>query len=164
MLQCAFKNLFPYFGYQGWYDYDPKVGKGRKPIPSEEVKQFIQKYVPPGDSRKLSDAEIIERVMYPLVNEGFKCLEEGIAQRPSDIDVVYLNGYGFPPHRGGPMFWADNEVGLPELLSSLQRLSHQFPDAEHFVASSLLETCVKLGVTVDEYYARGLNNQPSSRL
>ena len=147
---------------QGWYDYNPKVGKGRKPIPSKEVEAFIQSFVPASSSQRLlSDAEIVERVMFPLVNEGFKCLEEGIAQSPSDIDVIYLNGYGWPVWRGGPMFWADHEVGLPKLLAQLKIFEKRFPDTEHFVPSKLLKTCVQMGVTVDEYYAKGLHQRQS---
>jgi 3-hydroxyacyl-CoA dehydrogenase len=112
----------------------------------------------------MTESEIIERVLYPLVNEGFKCLEEGIAQRPSDIDVVYLNGYGWPVWRGGPMFWADNEVGLPNLLNKLQEFAKEFPSTDHFVPSKLLETCVQMGVTVDEYYAKGMHKHGNSRL
>jgi 3-hydroxyacyl-CoA dehydrogenase len=102
----------------------------------------------------MTDEQIVERVLYPLVNEGFKCLEEGIAASPSDIDVVYLLGYGFPVWRGGPMHWADHQVGLPNLLRSLQDFSRDFPGTEHYVPSKLLEECVRLGVTVEEYYRR----------
>lgn len=65
--------------------------------------------------RKISDPEIIERCIFAMVNEGARILQEGIAQRASDIDIVYLNGYGFPVHRGGPMFYAD-QVGLPNVV------------------------------------------------
>ena len=92
------------------------------------------------------------RVLFPLVNEGFKCLEEGIVQRPSDIDVVYVYGYGWPVWRGGPMYWADNEIGLPRLLEGLKRLSRQFPETEHYRPSALLERCVGLTITVEDYY------------
>jgi 3-hydroxyacyl-CoA dehydrogenase len=68
----------------------------------------------------VSDEEIIERLVYALVNEGARILEEGIALRASDIDMVYLSGYGFPLHRGGPMFYADT-VGLPAVLESMER-------------------------------------------
>ena len=145
---------------QGWYDYDPKVGKGRKPLPSKEVEAFIQSFVPAASSQHLlSDTEIVERVMFPLVNEGFKCLEEGIAQSPSDIDVVYVNGYGWPIWRGGPMFWADHEVGFANLLASLQRFSQQFPETEHYVPSKLLEECVRLDLLVGDYYKKGLHKK-----
>jgi 3-hydroxyacyl-CoA dehydrogenase len=68
--------------------------------------------------RSVSDDEIVERCIYALVNEGAHILEEGIALRASDIDMVYLTGYGFPPFRGGPMFYADS-VGLQKVLDSI---------------------------------------------
>jgi 3-hydroxyacyl-CoA dehydrogenase len=70
--------------------------------------------------RAISDEEIVERCIYALVNEGARILEEGIALRASDIDMVYLTGYGFPPYRGGPMFFADT-VGLPKVLAAIER-------------------------------------------
>jgi 3-hydroxyacyl-CoA dehydrogenase len=72
--------------------------------------------------RKISDEEIVERCIYALVNEGARSLEEGIAQRASDIDMVYLTGYGFPLHRGGPMQYAD-EVGLYNVATHAQRFA-----------------------------------------
>jgi 3-hydroxyacyl-CoA dehydrogenase len=103
----------------GWYDY--KAGE-RKPIPNIEVNQMIE-----GQSaklgvarRKIGDQEIVERLVYSLVNEGARILQEGIAQRASDIDMVYLTGYGFPLHRGGPMFYADT-VGLPNVLMAMEK-------------------------------------------
>lgn len=144
--------------FQGWYDYDPKVGKGREGIPSKEVNDLVGKYVK-STSTRFSNEQIIERVLYPLVNEGFKCLEEGIAQQPSDIDVVYLYGYGWPVYRGGPMFWADHEVGLKKLLTALQKFSRQFPTTDYYVPSKLLETCVAMDMTVEKYYALGLNKK-----
>ena len=121
-------------------------------------------------SRKLSSQEIVERVIFPLVNEGFKILEEGMAQRPSDIDVVYLYGYGWPAWRGGPMYWADEEVGLPHLLETLRRLHKAFPGSDHFCPSQLLEECVAKGVTLAKYWRKhrkgvnGKGNTPRSRL
>ncbi len=90
----------------GWYRYE----KGdRKPTPDPEIEALIlETSTKVGIKRReISDQEIIERCLYPLVNEGAKLLEEGIAIRSSDIDVVWLYGYGFPRFRGGPMFWAD---------------------------------------------------------
>ena len=90
----------------GWYRYE----KGdRKPTPDPEIEAMIlETSIKLGIKRReISDQEIIERCLYPLVNEGAKLLEEGIAIRSSDIDVVWLYGYGFPRFRGGPMFWAD---------------------------------------------------------
>ena len=72
--------------------------------------------------RKISDAEVIERCIYALVNEGARILEEGIAARASDIDIAYLNGYGFPLHRGGPMLYADL-AGLPNVVRALRRFA-----------------------------------------
>jgi 3-hydroxyacyl-CoA dehydrogenase len=94
----------------GWYDYVP--GK-RDAIPSKVVTDMLEKHraalgITP---RKISDDEIVHRLVYALVNEGAKIVDEGIAQRASDIDMVYLTGYGFPMHRGGPMNYADT-VGL----------------------------------------------------
>ena len=141
---------------KGWYDYKPNIGKGRKPLPSKEVDEFVKQYAKQ-DQRAFSEEEIIERVLYPLVNEGFKCLEEGISQQPSDIDIVYLYGYGWPVHKGGPMFWADHVVGLKKLLDRLKHFSRQFPTTNYYVPSKLLESCVAMNLTVEEYYAKGLH-------
>ena len=132
------------------------MGKGRQGIPSKEVEDFIQNYVTVRRT-PFSDAQIVKRVLYPLVNEGFKCLEEGIARQPSDIDVVYVYGYGWPIYRGGPMYWADHEVGLKKLLTDLRELSLQFPATEYFVPSKLLEKCVALDMTLQSYYESGLH-------
>jgi 3-hydroxyacyl-CoA dehydrogenase len=144
---------------KGWYDYDPTIGKGRTPLPSAEMQSLVERYitVPPAVRARLSSQEIIQRIIFPLVNEGFKCLEEGIVQRPSDIDVVYIYGYGWPAWRGGPMYWADHDVGLPRLLQVLRMLSRQFPDTPHYVPSRLLEDCVARQLTVEEYYRQGLD-------
>jgi 3-hydroxyacyl-CoA dehydrogenase len=143
---------------KGWYDYDPKVGKGRKPIPSSEVQDLIDKYSMNSHLRgsKLSRDEIVARVFFPLVNEGFKILEEGIASDPGDIDIIYLYGYGWPAWRGGPMFWADNYVGLPQILKELERFHQMYPNSEYFQPSELLRKCVELNVGVQEYYTKGL--------
>jgi 3-hydroxyacyl-CoA dehydrogenase len=105
---------------KGFYKYE---AGSRKPIPDPEVEELIEKYrreigLKP---RQISDQEIVERCIYALVNEGAYILEEGIALRASDIDMVYLTGYGFPPFRGGPMFYADS-VGLDKVLGSIQKL------------------------------------------
>ena len=103
---------------KGWYRYE---SGNRKPLPDPEIDQIIADYrkeigVKP---RQISDQEIVERLIYALVNEGAYILEEGIAQRASDIDMVYLTGYGFPPYRGGPMFYADT-VGLDKVLAAIE--------------------------------------------
>jgi 3-hydroxyacyl-CoA dehydrogenase len=104
---------------KGFYRYEPS---SRKPIPDPEVDSIINSYraeigIKP---RTIPDEEIVERCIYALVNEGAYILEEGIALRASDIDMVYLTGYGFPPFRGGPMFYADT-VGLPKVLAAIER-------------------------------------------
>jgi 3-hydroxyacyl-CoA dehydrogenase len=103
----------------GWYDY--RAGD-RTPYPNSEVDAMIVRHSAElgSERRKIDDREIVERLIYALVNEGARILEEGIAQRASDIDLVYLNGYGFPVLRGGPMFYADT-VGLMEVVSAMRR-------------------------------------------
>ena len=103
----------------GWYDY--KAGD-RKAYPSQVVNDMIVKHSADLgiERRKISDQEIVERLVYSLVNEGARILEEGIAMRASDIDMVYLTGYGFPVFRGGPMFYAD-QVGLSNVLMAMEK-------------------------------------------
>jgi 3-hydroxyacyl-CoA dehydrogenase len=102
----------------GFYDYDEK----RRPSPSPVVQQIIEDFARKQgvERRTISDEEIVERTLYTMVNEGAKILEEGIAQRASDIDVVWVYGYGWPVYRGGPMFWADT-VGLQTIVDGLKR-------------------------------------------
>ncbi|MES2119364.1 MAG: 3-hydroxyacyl-CoA dehydrogenase NAD-binding domain-containing protein [Pseudomonadota bacterium] len=102
----------------GFYDYDEK----RKPSPSPVVQQIIEDFAKKQgvERREISDDEIVERTLYTMVNVGAKILEEGIAQRASDIDVVWIYGYGWPVYRGGPMFWADSE-GLAKIVEGLKR-------------------------------------------
>jgi len=155
---------------KGWYNYDPKVGKGRTPLPSSEMQALVDKYSrnSPQRGTKLGEEDIVHRVLFPLVNEGFKILEEGIASDPSEIDIIYLYGYGWPAWRGGPMFWADNSVGLSKLLSKLDEFHAMHPDSEYFRPSKLLRTCASMGVGVQEYYKNGrakeLKNAVKSKL
>ena len=103
----------------GWYDY--KAGD-RKAYPSQVVNDMIIKHSADlgVERRKISDQEIIERLVFALVNEAAYILEEGIATRASDVDMVYLTGYGFPVFRGGPMFYADT-VGLPNVVMAMEK-------------------------------------------
>ena len=103
---------------KGFYRYEPG---SRKPVPDPDVDSLIERYRNEIGvrARKISDQEIVERCIYALVNEGAYILEEGIALRASDVDMVYLTGYGFPPYRGGPMFYADT-VGLDKVLKAIQ--------------------------------------------
>ena len=105
----------------GWYRYE--AGK-RDPIPDAVTEKLIAEYRAANSitPRKISDAEVIERCIYALVNEGARILEEGIAARASDIDIAYLNGYGFPLHHGGPMLYADL-AGLPNVVRALRRFA-----------------------------------------
>ena len=102
----------------GFYDYDEK----RRPTPSPVVEQIIVDFAKKQgvERREINDQEIVERTLYTMVNEGAKILEEGIAQRASDIDVVWVYGYGWPVYRGGPMFWADAQ-GLDTIVAGLKR-------------------------------------------
>jgi 3-hydroxyacyl-CoA dehydrogenase len=102
----------------GFYDYDDK----RRPTPSPVVQQIIEDFAKKQgvERRQISDEEIVERTLYTMVNEGAKILEEGIAQRASDIDVVWVYGYGWPVYRGGPMFWADT-IGPDKIVDGLKR-------------------------------------------
>ena len=117
-LLCAMGRLGQKTG-AGWYDY--RAGE-RTPHPNAEVDAMIVAHSAQLglERRVISDNEIVERLVYALVNEGARILEEGIASRASDIDMVYLTGYGFPPYRGGPMFYADT-VGLPAVLAAVER-------------------------------------------
>ena len=105
----------------GWYRYE--AGK-RDPIPDAVTEQLIAQYRTQAGitPRTVGDDEIVERCMFALVNEGARILAEGIAARASDIDLVYLNGYGYPLHRGGPMLYAD-AVGLPNVVRALKRFA-----------------------------------------
>ncbi len=112
----------------GWYDYKPG---DRNAIPSELVTKIIlEESAGLGlTRRKVSDQEIVERALYSLINEGARILEEGIALRASDIDVVYIAGYGFPDFRGGPIFYADT-IGLPNILRGMRAFAKGYqPDA-----------------------------------
>ena len=93
----------------------------RTPIPDPEVEKIIEETSKKlGITRRaISDQEILERCLYPMVNEGAKILAEGMAQRSLDIDVIWVNGYGWPVYRGGPMWWADNVVGLKTIHDAL---------------------------------------------
>lgn len=103
---------------KGFYDYDAD----RKRSPSPEVKAIIADFAAKEGTpqREIGKQEIRERLLYPMISEGALILDEGIAQRASDIDTVWLNGYGWPAWTGGPMYWADH-VGLAEIVAGLER-------------------------------------------
>jgi 3-hydroxyacyl-CoA dehydrogenase len=117
----------------GFYDYDDKRRGSPSPVVQEIIEDFARKQGV--ERRDISDEEIVERTLYTMVNEGAKILEEGIAQRASDIDVVWVYGYGWPVYRGGPMFWADSE-GLGKIVEGLKRQEERM--APDFSFSKLL--------------------------
>ena len=124
----------------GYYDYDEK----RRPTPSPVVAEVIDEWRKKTgtEQREITDQEIIERTLYTMVNEGALILEGGFAQRASDIDVVWVYGYGWPVYRGGPMFWADTE-GLAKIVEGLKRQQPRLgPD---FRLSSLLVSKAEAG-------------------
>lgn len=109
---------------KGWYRYE---AGDRTPHRDPEVEQFIaEESARMGlPRREMSEAEIVKRCLYGMINEGAKLLEQGIALRPGDIDITYLTGYGFPAHQGGPMFLADR-IGLPRVLADIERLHAEY--------------------------------------
>jgi len=133
---------------KGWYRYEPG---SRTPQADPEVEQLIDAYrrelgITP---RAISDEEIVQRCIFALVNEGARILAEGIAQRASDIDVVYLTGYGFPAWRGGPMFYAES-VDLPKVVEAMRRFaSLPGADAAFWQPAPLLAQCAVSGRRLD---------------
>jgi 3-hydroxyacyl-CoA dehydrogenase len=101
----------------GFYDYDEQRNARPSPVTEKIIREFAARSGAP--QRTISEAEILERCLYAQINEGAKILEEKIAIRPSDIDIVWINGYGWPVYRGGPMFYADT-VGLREVVAKLE--------------------------------------------
>jgi 3-hydroxyacyl-CoA dehydrogenase len=110
----------------GYYNYDPQTrAKSSEPIVEDLIREFSEKM---GKTRRVfSKAEILQRCIYPMINEGAKILEEGMSYRPSDIDVVWVNGYGWPVYRGGPMYYADS-IGLGKLMARLKEFQEQDSD------------------------------------
>ncbi|NBS45973.1 MAG: 3-hydroxyacyl-CoA dehydrogenase, partial [Betaproteobacteria bacterium] len=130
----------------GWYDYAP--GK-RDAIPSKLVEDMIAEHrkglgITP---RKIDDEEIVQRLVFALVNEAAHILEEGIASKASDIDMVYITGYGFPMHRGGPMLYAD-QIGLFNVVQAMNRFARNpHDDARFWQPAPLLARLVAEGKT-----------------
>jgi 3-hydroxyacyl-CoA dehydrogenase len=135
---------------KGWYTYE---AGNRTPIPDPEADAIIEAYrkeigVKP---RKISDDEIVERLIYALVNEAAYILDEGIALRASDVDMVYLTGYGFPAYRGGPMFYAST-VGLDKVVAAIRRFQKGY-QGEVWKLAPLLEKLAAEGKTFSDYDA-----------
>lgn len=133
---------------RGYYTYDPDT---RAATPDPEVEQIIKTFaIGKGiEQREVSDQEVLERCLYPMVNEGAKILEEGIAIRGSDIDVTWVNGYGWPVYRGGPMHWADS-VGLAEIVEKIEGYSASL-GGRHWELSPLLARLAEEGGQLSTY-------------
>ncbi|MCS5641953.1 MAG: 3-hydroxyacyl-CoA dehydrogenase, partial [Dehalococcoidia bacterium] len=130
----------------GWYKYEPG---SRVPIPDPAIEQLIVDYCEERQiqRRPIASQEILERCIYALVNEGAKILEEGMALRASDIDVIYANGYGFPRFRSGPMLYADM-IGLDKVYEAICRYHEKFGDA--WKPAPLLKRLVDQGKTFND--------------
>lgn len=132
----------------GVYDYKPG---DRTPIPSPVTKKILEEAAEKFDLkyRDISDEEVIERCFYSMVNVGCDILDERMAYRASDIDTVYINGYGFPAWRGGPMYWAENAVGLDRILARIREFAELHGD-DKWRPSPLLERLVAEGGSLRE--------------
>ncbi|MCG8415906.1 MAG: 3-hydroxyacyl-CoA dehydrogenase NAD-binding domain-containing protein, partial [Pseudomonadales bacterium] len=132
----------------GFYKYDPET---RRRMSDPEVEAMIKEEAGKLDveQREISNEEILARCFYPLINEGAKILEEGIAQRPSDIDIVYVYGYAFPAAKGGPMHYADH-VGLDKVYASICEFRDRY-GADYWQPAPLLEQLAKEGKTFAQW-------------
>jgi 3-hydroxyacyl-CoA dehydrogenase len=130
----------------GWYEYD----ENRRAIPDPEVSEMIRSWAREAGvaQRSISSEEIVDRCIYALVNEGARILEEGIALRAVDIDIIYLSGYGFPAYRGGPMWYADT-VGLDKVFGGISKFHHQ--NGEQWEPAPLLKRLAAAGKTFSEF-------------
>jgi 3-hydroxyacyl-CoA dehydrogenase len=124
----------------GYYDYDENRNAKPSPVTEKIINDFIVKTG--SNPRTVSDEEILERCIYPMINEGVKILEEGKAIRSSDIDVVWQNGYGWPVYRGGPMWYGD-QIGAAKVLEKMKEFQAKMGD--DFKPAPLLEKLVAEG-------------------
>mmetsp|Transcript_21415 Transcript_21415/g.41998 ORF Transcript_21415/g.41998 Transcript_21415/m.41998 type:complete len:713 (-) Transcript_21415:56-2194(-) len=135
----------------GYYDYD----ENRKRSVNQSVLNKIAEVrkAKGMTARKVEKEEILQRLFLPIVNEGFKILEEGYAIRPQDIDVALVHGYNWPRYRGGPMHWAD-AYGLPKILNALEGFSKKDPSKKHLQPSNLLKDCVAANQPLVAFWAK----------
>jgi 3-hydroxyacyl-CoA dehydrogenase len=133
----------------GWYKYD----ENRKSSPDPQVADLIRQWTSEAGipQREISAEEIVERCIYTLVNEGAQLLEEGIALRAVDIDIIYLNGYGFPAYRGGPMWYADT-VGLTKVCERIREFQQRL--GNWWEPAPLLQRLAEQGKTFAEFSSR----------
>jgi len=122
-----------------------RYADGRTPLPDPEIERLIAQCARDAGiaQRQISDQEILERCLYPMINEGARILEEGIAARALDIDIIWINGYGFPAYRGGPMFWAD-AIGLKTVCAAYEKYARQCGDT-YWKPAPLLEKLAREG-------------------
>jgi 3-hydroxyacyl-CoA dehydrogenase len=130
----------------GWYKYDEQ----RRALPDAEIEQLVRQWAAEANipQRKISAEEIVDRCVYALVNEGARILEEGFASRAVDIDIIYVNGYGFPAYRGGPMWYADT-VGLKRVYDRVRQFQEQH--GEIWEPAPLLKQLAEQGKTFAEF-------------
>jgi 3-hydroxyacyl-CoA dehydrogenase len=135
----------------GFYKYDPET---RARLDDPEVESLIRKEADElgVEQREISEEEILQRCFYPLINEGALILEEGIAQRPSDIDVVYVYGYAFPAAKGGPMFYAD-QVGLKNVYDKICEFRDRYGE-DYWKPAPLLKELAEKGSSFAEWAAQ----------
>uniref|UniRef100_UPI0037E8696E peroxisomal bifunctional enzyme n=1 Tax=Semicossyphus pulcher TaxID=241346 RepID=UPI0037E8696E len=129
---------------RGWYQYDKPGSRDARPDPW--LHGFLEEYRARHGlvARRISSNEVLERCLYAMINEGFRILEDGIAAGPEDIDIIYVFGYGWPRHRGGPMFYA-NMVGLQIVQERLEHYAQAHPDVPTLQPCSLLRRLVASG-------------------
>ena len=130
----------------GYYDYDEKGRSASSPVVAGIIEDF--RAGTGVEPRAISDEEITVRTLYTMINEGAKILEEGISQRAPDIDVIWIYGYGWPRHKGGPMFWAD-QTGLGKVVDGLHRYRGTLGD--DFTLSPLLKKCARENSRISDF-------------
>ena len=140
----------------GYYDYDENRTAKPSPVTEKIINDFIVKSG--RNPRKISDEEILDRCIYPMINEGVKILEEGKAIRASDIDVVWVNGYGWPVYRGGPMYYGD-QFGPDKVLARMQELQSKM--GEDFKPAALLERLVAEGKKFSDFKQQQRQPEPA---
>jgi len=130
----------------GWYKYDAE----RRAIPDPEVAKLVRQWAAEAgiQQRQISAQEIVDRCIYGLVNEGARILQEGYALRAVDIDIIYVNGYGFPAHRGGPMWYADT-TGLKKVYDRIREFHQQH--GELWEPAPLLKRLAEEGKTFADF-------------
>ncbi|XP_067113400.1 peroxisomal bifunctional enzyme [Osmerus mordax] len=147
---------------RGWYQYEGPGGREARPDPW--LHSFLEEYRTRHGltARRVDQDEILERCLYALINEGFRILEDGIAAGPEDVDAIYVHGYGWPRHQGGPMFYA-GMVGLGRVLEKLEHHYRALPDVPYLQPSTLLRRLVETGSPPMQKWREVIQN-PRSQL